>query len=385
MPVENVVRGESFTAHVYFYAQDGVTPFQPSKAVSFTVRSSDGSLITQGLGTQDLNNLAHWSASISLPTDAPTTVDGERYVLTWHAVSGSMTQTSTEYFSVSDQFDLDPDDSTTIAVENQPFTLYLRSQWSTLPTLSLRITDFHGNVKYTIAGLTDVVGTKDGRDYVYPVLIQPTYRQLVPTVQGVTPFLAYFNYTTPQHIQEVEVQQVIITSSIMITLMENVRRQCDRIRNRDFIPQLQVSQIDLANAVMMGYMMFNGYPPSNNGVFWPSHNNTPDQFLIFIQNCACIKLLQSLYLGEGMTAFNFAGQAVTLDMDRTQYIQAMISMLEEENSDARMAKNHYFRSGGGRWGRLGSVGGAWGPTSNVIYKISPLSLNSGFPILPFLR
>ena len=165
--------------------------------------------------------------------------------------------------------------------------------------------------------------------------------------------------------------------------MQAVRRQVDRIRNGDFIPQLQFTDIDLINCLLQGYQYFNSIPPANGATFTPV--TLPDNFYMFVENCAIIKLLEAQYLAEGMTAFNFQGQAVQLDVDRTQYIAAQIDRLENNiQNHAGKAKNHWMRSGGGT-GKIGAVGGVWGPVSNIVFRVSPLSMPGGYPVMPFMN
>jgi hypothetical protein len=223
------------------------------------------------------------------------------------------------------------------------------------------------------------ISTNQG--YVYPINIDFCYsRHLQVTHYGVFPYFAYMNYTTPQGGKETTIYTVYAVNTPAMSLMNDIQRYSDRIRNKDIIPQLRITQTDLLHFAMKGIDMLSAEPPSN---FTFNFNSLPPQFYHYAQTAGCIKLLEAQYLGYGMSTFNFGGASVNLDYDPTQYIMSIVDQLRQDFSKASLAKNHWARSGGGR-GAIASVGGNWGPVSNIIFAVSPVNMPGGWPVLPFL-
>lgn len=91
--------------------------------------------------------------------------------------------------------------------------------------------------------------------------------------------------------------------------------------------------------------------------------------------CSEILALRAQYLAEGMKAFNFSGQAVTLDADRTQYFENLASSLESSlPDDIRAVKQTMAKRGitGGdgsqsavRSINIGSVGITLSPINRI--------------------
>ena len=62
--------------------------------------------------------------------------------------------------------------------------------------------------------------------------------------------------------------------------------------------------------------------------------------------CSAIAALRAQYLGEGEKAFNFSGQAISLDVDRTQYYQGLIDMLKSElDQELKPFKQNLIKKG----------------------------------------
>ncbi len=383
MAISQAVINTQTTADSYFYQADGVTPFVVSQPVSFAVRTQTGLLVSSGSATQDPNNAAHWSASFTIPSTAPATNSGEFYTILFTATNGTNTSQQTFNFSVSSQIQTDPTDTAIIVLVNQPFTINLTLPYSSLLTLTVRFVNVNGavvNVPTITTNINNPVPTSNGQ-YIYQIPISATDSASMQLPgYGVFYYFAYINYTTPAGSQETDVQMVYIANTTCLKIMNDIRRQVDRIRNNDIIPQLRITDIDLLHYTLQGVEYVNSQPPANC-LF--NLQSLPVQFYIYAQKAGSMQLLEAQYLAQGMTAVELSGQAVSLSQDVTQYIVQMIEMLRTDLQSVGLAKNHYMRSGGST-GVISAIGGVWGPVANLVYNVSPYMVSGAFPVLPFL-
>ena len=94
-----------------------------------------------------------------------------------------------------------------------------------------------------------------------------------------------------------------------------------------------------------------------------------------------VQLLQAQYLLEGEKAYNFSGQAITLDVDRTQYYQSLANDIKQAaDADAKTVKQNLLIKGlTGGDGSLTGAGryGSTGPIGISISPVSPFGYSSG--------
>ena len=101
-------------------------------------------------------------------------------------------------------------------------------------------------------------------------------------------------------------------------IVNNMRRYLDKARNFDIDPSLRWTDAELIHFVTVGLNRFNiALPTVTNYTI----SNFPGNYIYVIEKCAEHEALNALYLAEGMRAFDFTGASVTLNMDRTSYIQ----------------------------------------------------------------
>lgn len=384
MPLTQAVVGSQTNADAYFYQNDGVTPFVGTTPAAYVVRTQNNLLITSGTAQQDPNNSAHWLATFTIPTTAPTTNSGEFYSITWFLSNKNNQNTQTSYFTVSSQIQTDPTDTAILVLYGQPFTINFTVPYATLDTLTLRLVDMNGAVVTTppvTTNLSNPTAMPNGK-YLYQIYVDYNHAQsmVIPGV-GISYYFAYVNYITPNGTQETEIIIIYIVNTLCLGLMNNIRRYVDRIRNNDILPQLRITDIDLMHFTMQGVEYINMIPPSN--VLF-NLQNLPSQFQQYAMLAGSMRLLEAQYLAQGMTAVDFAGQAVTLTQDVTQYIMQMVDLIRSDLQNVGLAKNHFARSGGLR-GQRAAIGGTWGPVSNLVFRVSPYSMPTGWPSLPFLQ
>lgn len=116
----------------------------------------------------------------------------------------------------------------------------------------------------------------------------------------------------------------VVTPSVLSTasLLENF---INKSRISNVIPELRYAQSDLLTAMLGGLESFNSIGPvltMFNGM------NMQGGFQSSWIICSAIRLLNMQYMAEGSLAFDFSGQSVNLNIDRTQYIESALGRLD---------------------------------------------------------
>lgn len=112
--------------------------------------------------------------------------------------------------------------------------------------------------------------------------------------------------------------------------------------------------------------------------------NATGQVREFWLKYAEIAALRAQYLAEGEKAFNFSGQAISLDVDRTQYYEQLASniLADVQDSVATLKKNLTLK---GISGGDGNVAGALGGGVPGAMGCVGIGLNAVSPNFPWIR
>lgn len=127
----------------------------------------------------------------------------------------------------------------------------------------------------------------------------------------------------------------------------------DRARLENVIPELEYTDADLFTYLYRGLAAFNSIPPRVTN-FTGTNMQGPmlDAWVV----CASIAALSAQFLAEGSLAFDFSGQTVSLNMDRTPAIESTLGRLESQlNSMVMPYKKMIGRAG--QFSGDGSIGG----------------------------
>jgi hypothetical protein len=120
-----------------------------------------------------------------------------------------------------------------------------------------------------------------------------------------------------------------VTPSVvsMISLIEDF---VNKSKIENVIPELEYTHADIMSSLIQGLSHFNGIGPQLT-----SFNGLNMQGAIgnawFI--CSCWYLINAQKMAEGSLAFDFSGQGVSLNVDRTPALDAMLSSLESRIQD----------------------------------------------------
>ena len=119
--------------------------------------------------------------------------------------------------------------------------------------------------------------------------------------------------------------KVWVVTPSMLNAASQLENFVNKSRISNVIPELRYAQSDLLLALQKGLEMFNSLGPALS-----SFDGTNMQGYIMESwiICAAISLLNMQYMAEGSLAFEFSGQSVSLNIDRTQYIESMLGKLD---------------------------------------------------------
>jgi hypothetical protein len=408
--VDRVTQGTSVTFEADFYDPNTNGPFVATQAVSYQVRDMNGNLIISGVASQDPNAAFRWTAQINIPATAPvTSVSTDRYVIQWTAVNSNTnaSQVQNSSFSVCPAVDFSVIEQDRLALERSPLVdslaldpsevitqaqVTVRNEMGTIlfdsgvlvgnsipaPTLSegLNVYTFNSKVavqKLTVSGsgLPDAPGLPapyKGTDayipteYEYQTPVYPCdYEYFHQTANsGFSPLCVQWEYTT-QSGSNNEFHFLYVVNTRVIILVHKLRTIIDKARSANPNPVLQYTDVDLVEYLNQGIGIVNMIKPTMTN--W-SLVNFPQQFTQSVLMMAAFSALSAQYLAEGESAFEMSGQNVSLTVDRTQYIQGMISTTVQQFIDNHIPalKRLWVRSTGGSGQAAGVLGINYGPT-----------------------
>jgi len=186
------------------------------------------------------------------------------------------------------------------------------------------------------------------------------------TGASLTPRLAVVRYSRPGRlIPETLTYKVWVITPSIISATSQLENFINKSRISNVIPELRYAISDLLLALSRGLETFNSLPPALSSFTGTNMQGVLlDSWLI----TSAINLLNMQYMAEGSLAFDFSGQSVSLNIDRTQYIESMLGRLESlvENQVKPLKKllsKADITSGDGAIGNKNIGGGNFGITT----------------------
>lgn len=359
MALDFVYRNQTVSNKVLLFNSKGL-PFVATSPASFTVLDFNGATVISGPCVQDTQNPEVWEATFSIPTSAPVSELGEKYRLVYVIKNATETQTAVEYFTV--RLDGDPIsfDAGRIALKGGTVSDYLITE-TPASSVHLRILDESDSV-YVDVDIDTSNPRRSGAYYVYDKTTD-VLANLTPH-HNLVPYLAEWTYIDQSGVPGLEVHPIYVVSTKLFMAIDALRKLVDKAKNEDINPNLRYTDLDLAHYVMAGINRVNVTPPSLTRY---TTENIPFQMTSLAKDAAAVEALRAQYLAEGVSAFDFQGQSVQLNVDRTQYIQSMIDMLNNDLDERiRKAKKMAIRSSG-----AGVLGLSVHPGTNYAAMISP--------------
>jgi hypothetical protein len=144
-----------------------------------------------------------------------------------------------------------------------------------------------------------------------------------PSVYSRTLLLRYPK--TDSIVPETLTYKIWVATPAMLNVASQLENFVNKSRISNVIPELRYAQSDLMLALSKGLETFNSLGPALSSF---TGTNMQGVLLESWIVCACISLLNMQYMAEGSLAFEFSGQSVSLNIDRTQYIESMLGKLD---------------------------------------------------------
>lgn len=261
------------------------------------------------------------TATVTVPVEAPADPSGTSYQVRW-----TLTRPGADDLYAFDGFTLFPrvadllGPANSVVLAGTPTQVHL-----TLPT---EFPDVRCMVYYQNTALTEIVATKQ--------LVTEGHRYLANLLCDWSPGPSLYPYTLiwrygPANQQVMEQASLWLINPTIMQAQAEIRQFLVKAYldsgidpGQDFTPDVMLLHLQ------QGAELFNalGYPTT----FTMTRATGPIRALWL--RCATIAACRAQYLSEGMKAFNFGGQVVNLDVDRSQFWDSIASQLQAELDQA---------------------------------------------------
>jgi hypothetical protein len=294
--------------------------------VSWALLNQDGATLSSGdafdyaiYNTVDSVRIES-HAIVNVPSDAIQTLNGQSYQIRWTLLIGSQSFYSFEQLRVVAPYSVPQGVQDAVELAFDPLNLNYVT-----PTK-------YDNVAVTIYSQNDtampqviVPNPQQTADGWYYSTTQNPNPPLSAALESYTVVWSGWNLATPSNISRQTGRLFVVNPSILSALAD-MRVLIDKMSAS--IDGL--SEIDFTDPLLLAYLrrgrdMFNGaYGVPTNFTMLNATGPVREYWLRFSE----IVALRAQFLMEGERVFNFSGQSVSLDVDRTQYFQGLADSLQ---------------------------------------------------------
>ena len=347
----------SFIAYTDFFDTRS-QPLALSQAVGFVIRNSEQKMILSGIAEQT-NKPERWQSQISLPDLPP-----DNYTISWYGKTDKTVHTNSESFEIANEtpnfYELD-----LLVPERSLVTDVLKVDSDEVVTnLVVNILTPDG-ISIFSDETTNPTPIPAGDKHYYP------FNSAIPVqglVAGGSVFALYliewsFNLND---MPSREHHFIYVVNHKTLMYVNELKRMIDKANLRHKNPNLRYNNVDMVAYLNQGLQYINAQPPSQTSY---TLANIPDTLYSYVLDAAALRALESRYLAEGEAAFNFNGQPITLEVDRTPFIESAIGRYQEKLTNLNAVKKGIIMSGGG--------GGGVGVGSGTVNSQGVLTLSRG--------
>lgn len=329
MIINKLLRGSSNNLSTYFKDSDGL-PIVLSTPVSFSFADFNNEVLVTGTCIQDNVDASKWTATFTVPSGTVvTTDDATTYSLTWTAsLPNNTSKEVTRLFEVAEE-------NFVVVNNNLPLLITADSVFSDF----LQITKPFTVDSYTVAVRTDISTTNL---YVFSEVTSPSiysynenynlYRFQaadnlgnlldMPNIAGNLQVVWTYVVNGESY---TKVNPIFLLNAPGFALIQDLRMSLDRYKFVDIDPNMQWKDYEFLHFAIKGIQRINASnPPSQFDI-----TSLPISLTYAVQQAALVEACRAWYLAEGMRAFEFQGQDVSLNIERTQYIQ---TVMDQANS-----------------------------------------------------
>ena len=189
----------------------------------------------------------------------------------------------------------------------------------------------NSNPKYAFYQNNDLIERKDFLEHQLERFSTYTQIKFEHRLQSVfVPYLMTIDFRSFDNKKERLMQNIWVVTPQMLNAMNLLEGSLNKARLDNVIPQLEYTQADLLTYLQRGLALFNTYSPNLmdfNG------RNMQGGLLDILVLCGSYYALGAQLLAEGMLAFDFTGQAVTLNVDRTPALEGALGRVEQQMTE----------------------------------------------------
>jgi len=349
MSIVKAITGETLSIETWFRDTSGQPRTPVSGGASYAIRDFTGALVISGAGIPDGGDASRWFATATLPSNCPISSTGkQKYSLVWSLEVNSGSITTTEYFDVYPAGDAIKrlDETDVLFIEGTPFSDSAYIETVGVPavtSVSFGIVDETGNVIKPMSVVTASGSVGTASLYAYGEADSAANLPGLTSANGMGNYMGVWTTIRAGGGVEHQIHPIYVVNFTLFRYMDSIQKLVDRARIGNTQPHLEITNIDLIHHLFRG-MEFVGSAPPNITPITP--NRMPSALADFVIKAGAVSLLKAMYLSEGMTNFDFQGLGVQLAIDRTPYIDNMISRLENDLGEAlRAAKSTWIRAG----------------------------------------
>ncbi len=302
--------------------------------------------------------------NIVIPSTIPANVSGTRYQIRYTLTIGSNVYYNFDNVTLLPIVSTASGANEAVELAGDPaiLTLVLPQTYNVV-TLDV----YQYNTKLTATPLAVGSPTSISDGYLYSGTLDTT---VIPP--ALIPYTIMWNYNNTGGTVYREAGKLFLTTPSLIMATKDIEAVINRAHVGINSKPMYSTQ-DILTYLRLGADMFNasGHPTS----FTMTNATGPIRalWLAFSQVAA----LRSQYLAEGNKAFDFSGQAISLNVDRTQYFESLASAIEQQVTEpVRQLKTVLSKrgltAGDGNvvptalaYGAIGSIGISLSPVSNV--------------------
>lgn len=367
---ESVVAGNSATTVAQFVLPVGTDA--SNGVVTFELLDADGAVYSSGTGTgysftAAANGVvAQATVVVPVPSNIPTNITGESYQVRITLTTPDFT---TQLFA---NLIVNPatltytgaEDVVELSGNTVQMNLVLPATFTTVTA------DFYyQNTKInpappTILGPT---ATADGYHYWLNLTLDPS---VVPAT--LYPYHLLWQYSNAGSGVNIENAAVYCVTPSMMQAMKDLLAEINKART-SIGERPTFSVLDAFTHLRLGGDLWNAFGNPTTFTFTNAVGGVRAYWLAWSK----ISALRSQYLFEGESAFDYGGQSVTLNIDRTQYYEGMASAIESSITEPGRAFKGILAkrgntSGDGnvdpnklRFGAIGTVGVTLSPVANI--------------------
>lgn len=299
-------------------------------SIQYALMDASGSIYSTGVGINylvtpiDNGNRITSDFSINVPSDIPINEIGTNYQVRFVL---SLPDENTE-FTIYDTLLILPSTSTPLGAEdtvdiignNIPLRLVTEAATQSPPTA-----DVYQNNERFMENLTASGPMLLSDGYEYTLFVPTINSTLFPSL---VPYNIVWKYeTVPEYFETESSNLFLITPSIM-QAMKDVYLTINKSRAKFGFDSV-FNEKEVMSYLRQGADYFNAlYNPT---IF--NFTNATGPVRHYWLQCSIVVALRSQYLMEAESAFNFSGQAISLDIDRSQYYESLASTIESGLQD----------------------------------------------------